>query len=141
MGLIHGICLGRWLQTSQRNTCELCLTPFRVPGVRCVSGDGGDVSKGESDGPCPRTEDLALWLVIHVLVTVLFVCLAVEAGVRAAMELRREPGIVSTAVVIKMVLAFVVFAVSVLLLHKGAWRAYVRCWFLLGGGRVCGQSQ
>lgn len=129
MGLIHGACLIRWIEASQRTTCELCQGPFLVSRPEPVPGDLAP-PKEEPEGLLPRSEDIALWLVVHILTTVLFLCLAVEAGLRAAAELDRGQRVVSTTVVIEFALAFLVLALSLLLLYKGAWRAYAWCWIL-----------
>lgn len=134
VGLIHGHCLVRWLETSQRTTCELCLERFMVPRAQKVSDEEAAFKVEPSIFDQPG--ELAIWLMAHLLTTVIFMCMAVESGMRAAVEFRSSSHTASVALIVKVSLALLLLMVSFLILYKGAWRAYVVCWVAISGSRT-----
>lgn len=139
VGMIHAQCLTRWLETSQRITCELCLERFLVPRVETLAEEDlvafkVDLSIVDHPG------ELAVWLMAHLLTTVIFVCMAIESGVRAVVESRNGSRTVSITIAIKIGLALLLLMISFFILYKGAWRAYVVCWAVFTGSRF-GQEE
>lgn len=133
--MIHAQCLTRWLETSQRTTCELCLERFLVPRAETVVEEEDTVAFKVDLSIVDHPGELAVWLMALLLTTVIFVCMAVESGARAVVESRNGSRTVSIALAIKIGLALLLLMISFLILYKGAWRAYVVCWTVFTGSR------
>lgn len=80
--------------------------------------------------------ELAVWLMAHLLTTIIFMCMAVESALRAVVEFRSGSHTASVALTVKVSLALLLLMVSFLILYKGAWRAYVVCWAAISGSRT-----
>lgn len=135
VGMIHDQCLSRWLETSQRTTCELCLENFQIPRVEIITEEDEMVAHKIDPSIVDHPGELAVWLMAHLLTTVIFVCMAVESVMWVVVELRNDSRTVPIALAVKISLAFLLLLVSILILYKGAWRSYVVCFAVLTGSQ------
>lgn len=118
IGGVHEQCLNTWITTSGKTRCELCKTAYKIR----IQTTEGKKQQPREDIEDDAQQDYKKWIIIHCLVTLLFISVTAELVVALAAPLRSKK--LPLVLLLRVVLCAFILTCSIVIYFRGARAAY-----------------
>lgn len=119
IGGVHARCLNTWITTSGKTRCELCKTAYKI---RIQPTEEGKKQQPRGHIEDDEQRDYKKWIIIHCLVTLLFISVTAELVVAVAAPLRGRK--LPLVLLLRVILCAFILTCSIVIYFRGARAAY-----------------